>query len=183
MYSRLCCFFDKLQIKSAKLLIRTFCYQLGFQLQNGISILNEHTGIENEGGIHTNIPTNRTLDSFDSYIANQKFLSRVHVVVATDSMFTSFLTLEPHPKKLTLLTSWGPFGPQSCHGLPKHESVTYLATHVEQPSNFKHDGPNGPQTAVLGLSVITENSITTLSQIYHHCTCADKVTQDLRKAE
>ena len=33
------------------------------------------------------------------------------------------LTLQPHPKKLTLLASWGPFGPQSCHGLPKHESV------------------------------------------------------------
>ena len=38
------------------------------------------------------------------------------------------LTLKPHPKKLMLLVScmsWGPFGPQSCHGLPKHEYVTY----------------------------------------------------------
>ena len=40
------------------------------------------------------------------------------------------LTLEPHPKKNNVTRIWGPFGPQSCHGLPKHESVTYLATHV-----------------------------------------------------
>ena len=35
----------------------------------------------------------------------------------------SYLTLEPHPKKLTLLAS-------GVHGLAKHESVTYLAIHV-----------------------------------------------------
>ncbi len=67
------------------------------------------------------------------------------------------LTLEPHPKKLTLLASWGPNGPQSCHRLPKHESVTYLAIHVTciRTTITKISmvnivwGLNGPRNAVL----------------------------------
>ncbi len=62
---------------------------------------------------------------------SQKWLTLLHMKKNTyDSAWMGSLTLEPHPKNLTLLASWGPFGPQSCHGLRKHESITYLATHV-----------------------------------------------------
>ncbi len=40
------------------------------------------------------------------------------------------LNLRTASLKTDVTRIWGPFGPQSRHGLPKHESVTYLATHV-----------------------------------------------------
>ena len=40
------------------------------------------------------------------------------------------LTLEPFSKLLTLPVFWGPFGPHGSHGLPIHEYVTYMTTHV-----------------------------------------------------
>ena len=40
------------------------------------------------------------------------------------------LTLEPFSKLVTLIVFWGPFGPHCSYGLPIHEYVTYLTTHV-----------------------------------------------------